>query len=89
MAGQRDTENQSSGSKVMNSCQQTARDWLAHRAFGGLDWASQKHNVIVVDPRGKVVEDFEIAHSALGWKNFRERMASYGAIHFGIETKTL
>jgi len=75
-----------SGSKVMNSCEQTAQDWLAHRAFGGLDWASEKHNVIVVDPRGKVVEDFEIAHSALGWKKFRERMAPYGAIPFAIET---
>jgi hypothetical protein len=64
----------------MNSCEQTAQDWLAHRGFGGLDWASQKHNVVVVDPRGKVVEDFEIAHSALGWKKFRERMAPYGAI---------
>jgi hypothetical protein len=46
----------------MNSCEQTAQDWLAHRGFGGLDWASQKHNVVVVDPRGKVVENFEIAH---------------------------
>ena len=70
----------------MNSCEQTAQDWLAHRGFGGLDWASQKHNVVVVDPRGKVVEDFEIAHSALGWKKFRERMAPYGAIPFAIET---
>ena len=70
----------------MKPCEQTAQDWLAHRAFGGLDWASQKHNVIVVDPRGKVVEDFEIEHSALGWKKFRERLAPYGAIPFGIET---
>ena len=70
----------------MNSCEQTAHDWLAQGAFGGLDWASEKHNVIVVDPHGKVVEDFEIAHSALGWKKFRERMAPYGAIPFAIET---
>ena len=66
--------------------EQPAPDWLVHRAFGGLDWASQKHNVIVVDPHGKVVEDFEIEHSALGWKKFRERLAPYGAIPFAIET---
>lgn len=70
----------------MKPCEQTAQDWLAHRAFGGLDWASEKHNVIVVDARGKVVEDFEIAHSSVGWKKFRERLAPYGAIPFGIET---
>ena len=40
----------------------------------------------MVDPRGKIVEDFEIAHSALGWKKFRERLAPYGAIAFAIET---
>jgi transposase len=74
------------GSKVMKPCEQTPQDWLAHRAFGGLDWASQKHNVVVVDPRGKVVEDFEIEHCALGWKKFRQRLAPYGAIPFGIET---
>ena len=70
----------------MKPCEQTAQDWLAHRTFGGLDWASEKHNVIVVDARGKVVEDFEIAHSSVGWKKFRERLAPYGAIPFGIET---
>ena len=39
--------------------------WLEQRGFGGLDWTSQKHSVIVVDPQGKVMEDFEIEHSAL------------------------
>ena len=64
-----------SGNKVMKPPpEQPAPDWLVHRAFGGLDWASQKHNVIVVDPHGKVVEDFQIEHSALGWKKFRERL---------------
>jgi transposase len=40
----------------------------------------------MVDARGKVVEDFEIEHSALGWKRFRERLAPYGSIPFAIET---
>jgi hypothetical protein len=60
--------------------------WLEQRGFGGLDWASQKHSVIVVDHQGKVLEDFEIEHSALGWKKFRERMQPYGSIPFAIET---
>ena len=60
--------------------------WLEQRGFGGLDWASQKHSVVVVDSSGKVIEDFEIEHSALGWKKFRERMKPYGSIPFAIET---
>ena len=33
-----------------------------------------------------MIEDFEIEHSALGWKKFRERMKPYGSIPFAIET---
>jgi hypothetical protein len=49
-----------------NPPDQESGGWLGNRGFGGLDWASQKHSVVVVDPQGKVVEDFEIEHSALG-----------------------
>jgi hypothetical protein len=48
--------------KTMNNSHQ----WQQHRAFGALDWASEKHSVIVVDQAAKVIEDFEIEHSALG-----------------------
>ena len=57
-----------------------------HRAFGALDWASEKHFVIVIDQAGKVIEDFEIEHSALGWKKFREKLQAYGSVPFAIET---
>jgi transposase len=68
---------------TMNESQQ----WLQeHRAFGALDWASEKHSVIVVNQAGKIVEDFEIEHSALGWKKFREKLQPYGSIPFAIET---
>ena len=66
----------------MNDPQQ----WQQHRAFGALDWASQTHCVVVVDQTGKVIEDFQIEYSALGWKKFREKLQSYGAIPFAIET---
>ncbi len=68
--------------KTMNESGQ----WQQHRAFGALDWASEKHSVIVVDQAGKVIEDFEIEHSALGWKKFREKLQPYGSIPFAIET---
>src|SRR6266480_2434110 len=57
-----------------------------NRVFGALDWASEKHSVVVVDQAGKVIEDFEIEHSALGWKKFREKLQPYGSIPFAIET---
>ena len=70
----------------MNPSEQTANDWITHRGFGGLDWASQTHAIIIVDARGRVVEDFEIEHSARGWQKFRERLQPYGSIPFAIET---
>jgi hypothetical protein len=68
--------------KTMNNSEQ----WQQHRAFGALDWASEEHFVIVVDQAGKVIEEFEIEHSALGWKKFREKLQPYGSIPFAIET---
>jgi transposase len=75
-------KNQKQQKKTMNDSEQ----WQQHRAFGALDWASEKHSVIVVDQAGKVIEDFEIEHSALGWKKFREKLQPYGSIPFAIET---
>ena len=66
----------------MNDSQQ----WKQYPGFGAVDWASEKHSVIVVDQAGKVIEDFEIEHSALGWKKFREKLQAYGSIPFAIET---
>jgi hypothetical protein len=67
-----------------NPSDQESGGWLESRGFGALDWASEKHSVVVVDPQGNVLEDFEIEHSALGWKKFRERMRPYGSIPFAI-----
>jgi hypothetical protein len=52
----------------------------------GFGWASEKHAVVLVNQAGKVIEDFEIEHSALGWKKFREKLQPYGSIPFAIET---
>src|SRR5262249_42458345 len=75
-------KNQRQKEQTMNDSEQ----WNKHRAFGAVDWASEKHSVVVVDQAGKVIEDFEIEHSALGWKKFREKLQSYGSIPFAIET---
>jgi hypothetical protein len=46
----------------------------------------EKHNVVVLDAGGKVLEKFEIQHSASGWQQFRQRLAPYGSIPIAIET---
>jgi hypothetical protein len=43
-------------------------------AFGALDWGNQTHSVIVIDAAGKVIEDFAIEQSALGWQQFRQKL---------------
>ena len=63
-----------------------SEQWQQRRAFGALDWGSQKHSVIVLDQAGKVIEEFEIEQSTLGWKKFREKLQPYGSIPFAIET---
>jgi hypothetical protein len=75
-------KNQQHKKQTMSSSEQ----WQQYRAFGGLDWANQKHCVVVVNHAGKVIEEFEIEHSALGWKKFREKLQPYGSIAFAIET---
>src|SRR5258707_9980946 len=42
-------KNQKQQQKTMNESDQ----WQQHRAFGALDWASEKHSVIIVDQAGK------------------------------------
>ena len=53
--------------------------WQEQKGYGGLDWASQKDSV--VGRHGQVREDFEIEHSALGWKKFRERLRLFTFCH--------
>src|SRR5262249_47692399 len=68
--------------QIMNESQQ----WQQHQAFGAVDWATEKHSVIIVDQTGRVIEDFQIDHSASGWRKFRQKLQSYGSIPFAIET---
>jgi transposase len=75
-------KNQQRKKQTMNGSEQ----WHQYRAFGGLDWASQKHCVVVVNQAGAIIEEFEIEHSALGWKKFREKLQAYGSIAFALET---
>ena len=81
-AGQKRRKNKEQQKQIMNESEQ----WQQYRAFGALDWTREKHSVVLVNQASKVIEDFEIEHSALGWKKFREKLQPYGSIPFAIET---
>lgn len=50
-------------------------EWKTQQAFAGFDWASDHHDVVVVDAHGAVVDDFAIEESAEGWQRLRERLS--------------
>ena len=54
--------------------------------YAGFDWASDHHDIIIVDAHGKVVADFNIQHSAAGWQTWREKTAAYPKLGVAIET---
>lgn len=53
--------------------------------FGGVDWATDAHAVCVVDAQGRVVIDFDVAHSAEGLAELCARVRRAGARRVAIE----
>jgi transposase len=47
------------------------------RYFVGIDWASTKHDVCVLDPPGQVLSHFEISHSAEGLSELIRRLLRF------------
>ena len=56
----------------------TPHEELTH--YAGFDWAKDHHDVIIVDAKGKIVADFQIAHSAAGWKAWQEKTAAFARL---------
>lgn len=54
--------------------------------FGGFDWASEKHDVCVVDRQGGIVLELSFSDTAEGWARLRERLGPLGKVAFAIET---
>ena len=62
------------------------KTWKDLTHYAGFDWARDHHAVVIVDAQGKIVADFEFAHSLEGWKSFREKTAAYPSLAVAIET---
>jgi transposase len=63
-------------------------DWTQHAYFAALDWASDHHDITVVDRAGAVVAEFRLAHCAGGWAEFTDKMKPFGACPFTLETSS-
>lgn len=62
--------------------------WSDYCFFAGLDWASDHHDVAVVDRLGQIVLEFRFDHTAAGWAEFSERMRSYEGSPLALETSS-
>ena len=60
--------------------------WSEHTHFAALDWASDHHDVAIVDRSGAIAAAFRFAHTAAGWAEFTEKMKPYPGIPLALET---
>ena len=62
------------------------KDWKERAHFGALDWASDHHDLVVVNREGEVVESLTFAHSGAGWEQLRAQLAPYPGLAIAVET---
>jgi transposase len=63
-------------------------DWTKHAYFAALDWASDHHDIIVLDRHGAVQAEFRFAHTAEGWAEFTLKMQSFTDAPITLETSS-
>ncbi len=63
-------------------------NWSQRTASVGFDWASDNHDVVVVDQHGKVVEDLRFDDSAEGWQLLIKKLSKYPDLAVAIETSS-
>ena len=60
--------------------------WEERKHFAALDWASDHHDVVVVDQRGAVVCELRFEHTAEGWTQLREKLRTYEPLAVAVAT---
>ena len=63
-------------------------DWTQQPYFAALDWASDHHDLIVLDRHGAVQLEFRFAHTAEGWAKFTQKMAPFEGAPITLETSS-
>jgi transposase len=62
--------------------------WNEHSHFAALDWASDHHDVVIVDRTGVLVAAFRFAHTPAGWAEFTQQMQAYPGAPLALETSS-
>ena len=62
--------------------------WSQRTAFVGFDWASDHHDVVLVDRHGKVVEEFRFDDTAEGWQLLIKKLRKHPDPAVAIETSS-
>ena len=62
------------------------KHWNEITHYAGLDWASDHHDVAVVDQQGKVARQFRITHTAEGWKELADQLRQQVARYQSSQT---
>jgi transposase len=63
-------------------------NWTHHKYFVALDWASDHHDLIVLDRQGAVQVEFRFAHTAEGWAEFSQKMEPFVGSPITLETSS-
>jgi len=66
--------------------QKPMKNWTEQNYFAGFDWASNHHDVVIVDRSGQIVEQFRFSHDASGWELFRNKVKAFPDLAVAIET---
>jgi len=61
-------------------------NWEKITHYAGFDWAKNHHDVVIVNPQGKIVKDLTFEHTAEGWAKWKELVAAYPNLAVAIET---
>lgn len=62
------------------------KPWPELTHFVGFDWATDHHDIVVVDRAGQVAADFSFEDTAVGWASFLKQMGPFAAPAVVIET---
>ena len=60
--------------------------WEDYQHYAGLDWASDHHDLIVVNRAGRVESCLRLAHDAAGWARARAVLTQFGLPPVAVET---
>jgi len=64
------------------------KNWTERNHFAGLDWATDHHDVLIVDRAGQILEQFRFNHDASGWELFRNKIKVFAELAVAIETSS-